>query len=323
MATQTRVLDLARLKEGSDLEGDCGSDPRIMPEWMDVERFKRGQQFFVRHSAAVVFALHCSLTMGFAIINLLNPLVFTNLSDTPQKSFKRYLKTLLHLYLWHTEDVWNESTVGHRSTQHVRSMHKYVRRQMSEEQGSVVHISQYDMGIVQAGFMAVAVMYPEKFGIKTTTEELEDYIFFWRGIGYLLGIDDRYNVCGCVSYSETYSICKEIEQKVMLHGFLVDTPEMFLPMADAYITGSNIPLGFGFKVHTKESVLLFSMEVIGSECSYTRNATLRNRIRVFIYKSMCCAIRWLPGFEKLLNYCVRKMCRYSMNLVHKQMRLEL
>src|ERR1700759_1985437 len=114
------------------------------------------------------------------------------------------------------------------------------------------------MAIVQAGFMAVPVMYPQHFGITARTEELEDYIFFWRGIGYLLGLEDEYNVCTRVSYAETYVLCKEIEEKEVMQG-LLNPPKDFDHMALAYIEGTNKPLYF--KLSSVEAILAFAVEV--------------------------------------------------------------
>jgi len=117
-------------------------------------------------------------------------------------------------------------------------MHRGVRESINKYDESTFHISQYDMALVQAGFMAVIIMYPIEFGVKCTVKELKDYIFFWRGVGYLLGIDDAYNICSG-DYLETYAVCKEIEVDVFLPGLHQPT-EKFALMADAYIDGVNL-----------------------------------------------------------------------------------
>src|SRR6218665_2937729 len=201
-------MNIESLKKGSTVIGDSGSDPKTPPDWMDLERFKRGQQFFQRHIAAISFSLHCSLIAGFEVTNLVQPLAFTKKSDTAPRALRRYLKTFVHVFLWHTDNVWDETTHGHRSTQKVRKMHNAVRRNMTSQIPTESHLTQYDMALVQAEFMASVLMYPSNFGIKCTKEELEDSVFFWRGIGYLLGIKDQFNICSG-NYKETYRLCKE------------------------------------------------------------------------------------------------------------------
>jgi hypothetical protein len=60
---------------------------------------------------------------------------------------------------------------------------------------SQVWVSQYDMSLVQSGFMGLIVMYPEKLGIRCTPSDLSDYCYFWYGLGHLLGINHENNMC--------------------------------------------------------------------------------------------------------------------------------
>lgn len=59
-----------------------------------------------------------------------------------------------------------------------------------------VFITQLDMSITQFAFVGLLATYPEKFGAGSATkEELEGFLHLWRSIGYLLGIEDRFNFC--------------------------------------------------------------------------------------------------------------------------------
>uniref|UniRef100_A0A1B6K519 Uncharacterized protein n=1 Tax=Homalodisca liturata TaxID=320908 RepID=A0A1B6K519_9HEMI len=59
-----------------------------------------------------------------------------------------------------------------------------------------IYVNQLDMSITQFGFVGLMVMFPGKFGAGSATEEeLEGFIHLWRGLGYLLGIEDKYNFC--------------------------------------------------------------------------------------------------------------------------------
>uniref|UniRef100_A0A1B6L0P3 Uncharacterized protein n=1 Tax=Graphocephala atropunctata TaxID=36148 RepID=A0A1B6L0P3_9HEMI len=59
-----------------------------------------------------------------------------------------------------------------------------------------VYVNQLDMSITQFGFVGLMVMYPNKFGAGSATEEeLDGFVHLWRGLGYLLGIEDKYNFC--------------------------------------------------------------------------------------------------------------------------------
>jgi hypothetical protein len=244
---------------------------------------------------SIVFALYCSLTTGLSITNLLEPLVFTKRSDTPSKALSRYVYTFLHIGLWHTGDVWNPEEQAAKSVQMVRCMHTKVAKQMNAAvQCGKLFISQYDMALVQCGFMGAVIMYPQSFGISCCVEELEDYTFFWRGIGFLLGIEDKYNMC-CGNYQETLTICKEIERKILLPSLRNPPPE-FPRMVDAYIEGTNMRrrvLSF-----SPNSVVAFSLSAMGQ--SYPA-LSVKDTVRLCWLKCIAFLIRWCPLFARLNN----------------------
>lgn len=55
-------------------------------------------------------------------------------------------------------------------------------------------ISQKDLVLTQFGFMGLAVLKRTYLGIVGSTEDIEGFIHFWRTIGYLIGIEDRYGI---------------------------------------------------------------------------------------------------------------------------------
>ena len=287
---------LDSLKNGSNLPGDSKSSSDEKPVWYDHGKFTRGQTFFKRHVAAIGYSMHLSLVSGFSIVNLLDPLVFTEASDTPEKALKRYVMTFYHIFLWMTGDVWDKSSKTYKSLKTVRGMHSHVAKRMKSKHPDQTYVSQYDMGLVQSGFFAAAMMYPERFGIHCTKEELDDYVFTWRVIGYLLGIKDEYNICSG-GYEESFTICKDIERQILLPA-LENPPKNFDLMADAYTHGINIPLVI--KIHSKLSVLALVWDGFGYPIPFKLSVT--DWIRFYFWQIYFFALYWLPGFEKLLNW---------------------
>ena len=297
-------LSLRDLQEGSMEVGDCGNDSESQPPWMDHDRFARGQKFFRDHTMPILLALYCSLTTGLSVSNLLDPLIFTQQSDTPMKALQRYVHTFLHVALWHTGNVWDSKDRAHKSVQNVRKMHSHVAKKMQGKCAGRLYVSQYDMALVQCGFMGAVSMYPQGFGICCTTENLEDYIFFWRGIGYLLGIKDKYNVCSG-DYKQTFTICKEIELKLLLPS-LKNPPVEFERMADAYIEGTNMRRRV-FRL-TKEAVIAFTLDVMGHP---RETLGYGDTLRVWWLKLIVFLIRWCPGFEQLNNrFILRNVSKF-------------
>lgn len=258
-------------EKGKRLPGDCGYSANEQPDWLNLDQFRAGQDFFVRHVAKLAFAMHCSLAVGFSMNNLLVPLVYTDMSETPKKSFKRYFMTFEYLRMWHTGNVWDPKSSAHKAVQRVRNMHNKVARNMTKsppeekietgENGLRRWLSQYDMATVQSGFFGAIVMYPAHFGLQTKRSELEAYVHFWRGIGYLLGIHDDFNLC-TNGLEEALSLVKEIEQTCLLPA-LKSPPPHFQHMSQAYMDGVNSELHFPF--YSMPSVTALSLDAMGEK----------------------------------------------------------
>ncbi len=290
------MLTLVDLQVGRHEEGDNGSDGSTPPLWYNKDRFSRGQDFFKRHLVSVTIAMHCSLVVGFSLPNLLEPLLFTNMSNSPEKSIKRYLTTFYYLLQWHTDDLFNNHSRAHKSLMKVRNMHKDVSKNMTNKKSNMrLYVSQYDMALVQYGFMAPTILYPSHFAIQCTEAELEDYIYFWKCVGYLLGMSDCYNMCLSDSYMHTVGVCKEIEQQVLLPTMLKPKPQ-FEVIAESYCQGIN--LYFHLPLFTKEAMFGFVYEIMNISGP---TLTWSNWIRVYLYKIFIKMLRYLPWFENKLN----------------------
>lgn len=48
------------------------------------------------------------------------------------------------------------------------------------------------MAITQFGFIGFTLLSAEELGIKATEEEFDSLVHFWRVIGYMLGMQDKY-----------------------------------------------------------------------------------------------------------------------------------
>ena len=293
---------LGDIKKGDQEQGDTDNSFHNPPSWLDKEKFRRGQAFFKNHASSLLLSLHFSLTTGFCITNLLEPLVFTKKSDTGPKAHKRYYQTSLHLLTWVFEEIWdNPKSLALRSIKAVRKMHKYVGKSMTKKLADTgnVYVSQYDMGIVQSGFMGAIIMYPEGFGCACNKSDLEDYIHFWRGMGWLLGIDDKYNICAG-NYEQTHSIVKSIERDMLLPG-LANPPKDFYMMVKAYIDGVN--MWSPIPIHSFESIKAMSMEGMGFSVP---SLSWADKLRFWFFKWIVFMLLWCPGFERLANTSVKR-----------------
>ena len=94
-------------------------------------------------------------------------------------------------------------------------MHQHVLKLMNSKTGKVVGrdeniwVSQYDMALTQWAFIGILILFPKECGLHPATkQELEELIHFWRVMGYLNGIEDRFNLCnGDYDYTFTLFDC--------------------------------------------------------------------------------------------------------------------
>lgn len=74
-------------------------------------------------------------------------------------------------------------------------------------------------------------------GIQATDEDLEAFIHFWRVIGYMIGVDDKYNLC-----TDSWSSTKPRLEAMLTYVFqpsldISSASEKFTEMSRALITG--------------------------------------------------------------------------------------
>ena len=114
---------------------------------IDIKRFNNGRRYFQDNIAMCVLAMLGSLVAGLSVINLLDPLVFTNKSNTSKKSLKRYLDTVRHVTLWHYDDILNPNSSARKSLKKVYDMHSHVKKSINKGINGR-HFTQYDMSLV-------------------------------------------------------------------------------------------------------------------------------------------------------------------------------
>ena len=298
-------MHLRRLKQSGADVSDSFSDSRLppaMPDGFDLHKFNKGKKFFQDNIFSCTFSMLASLISGLSVINLLKPLVFTEQSDSPIKALRRYFMTFRHVLFWHFGNVWDSSSNAYKSIEKVRTMHNSVRKKMmGGEDGrrnvQSMPLSQYDMSLVQCGFMGGIVMYPESAGIQSTMEDLSDYCYFWYGIGYLLGITDENNICSG-DVAETISICKEIETDILLPS-LKNPAEEFYPMAKALIDGMNLACRCRlFSVEAFLAISLSTMSVPYPKLSFV------DYLRMMLLRAFLVLVRYVPFCRSLLNRVV-------------------
>lgn len=147
-----------------------------------------------------------SLTGLFLILqcpDALEPLLSTGNSKDIPSLFNRYLNTILHVRNWYDYDIFNPETKGYKSIRMVRGMHKRLQQIMNDkftvsdvEGKPTLWMTQYEVSVTQFSFIGMALAYPKKCGlIKAKDKELVEVNYYWRVLGYMMGVEDEFNCC--------------------------------------------------------------------------------------------------------------------------------
>ncbi|XP_072399463.1 uncharacterized protein [Diabrotica undecimpunctata] len=175
-----------------------------LPTYYDEALYKRGQQFFFRHIFAMLFAKLNGLLAVLSIPTILNILVLTQKSSSDFTAYIRYISTIFHMVIWYKEDL-NPGSKLWRSIQEVNKKHTAASKKGYA--AGLCRISQADMAFTQFGFMGFQLARPGMVGLHNVSEEeWKAFIHVWRVVGYLMGIEERFNICR-ESVEETKEIC--------------------------------------------------------------------------------------------------------------------
>lgn len=166
-----------------------------------------------------------------------------------------------------------------------------------------IFVNQLDMSTTQFGFVGLMVAYPEKFGAAgATKDELEGFIHLWRSIGYLLGMEDKYNFCAG-SYDEVVQRCRSFVEnwaKTNFQHLTEDWEHMSRCLVEgmSYISSS----GGSFEVS-----MMYMCWVLDIPAPRLRTSlTWSQRFEFNMVKLMMTYAVRFPGVLPMLNWFIRR-----------------
>ncbi|XP_068225504.1 uncharacterized protein [Palaemon carinicauda] len=172
-----------------------------------------------------------------------------------------------------------------------------------------LYISQWDMVLTQYCFLGIMLAHPRSMGAWGATErDLEGFVHFWRGIGWLLGIEDKYNFCKGTA-AETKALCAEIERLVIIPN-LSRSGWNQEHMSSSLMDGINMMVpGLSYP-----AMLRFLADTLGlSVPLFVRNMSLRHIVQYWLMYFVFHFVFMIPGvvyfFNGLLRYALRRIQR--------------
>ncbi|KAK5647737.1 hypothetical protein RI129_002629 [Pyrocoelia pectoralis] len=275
-------------------------DRETLPPFYDEEKFKKGQEFYRKHMFAMFVAKFFGLLTVIATPTILKILVFTNMSSGPLTAYKRYLATVYHMCVWYENDFKPGSKLWD-SINKVKSMHCSASRRHCTAAGQ--RILQKDMGITQFGFMGFAVAVPEKVGIHNASkEELESFIHLWRVIGYIIGMDDKYNICKD-TLEETREICESLINNIFIGNITTKSAD-YEQLANALINGMWAMQPFlepkSFKTYLSDLLNIISNNnpVIQTQRLNFKQSFILYGLQMYLF---CLKFHWMRLFANFLQ----------------------
>ncbi|KKY16911.1 putative tat pathway signal sequence [Diplodia seriata] len=179
--------------------GELWKEVNTVPEWVDWEQIKRGQDVFYRYGSAALTGLaYQSLLGGMGAARVVETLARTGGFGT-KVARRRLFETTQHiLQCTRTLEGIQPGGEGWASSIRVRLLHAAVRQRilkLAETRPEYYSVEKYGVPINDLDSMATISVFSgtliwlswPRQGIYVREQEAVDYIALWRYIGYLVG----------------------------------------------------------------------------------------------------------------------------------------
>ncbi|XP_072762464.1 uncharacterized protein [Anoplolepis gracilipes] len=113
-------------------QGDCGRSQEKIPEWLNMDKYRRGQKFVRDHYSSVIISKLLSLMHIFSFNDALKPFIMGRQTHTPYLGFKRYLSTLRRILTWYDGEPWVKGTPAYNEMRFTRKMHSMMRKKLCQ-----------------------------------------------------------------------------------------------------------------------------------------------------------------------------------------------
>ncbi|CAG4933291.1 unnamed protein product [Colias eurytheme] len=231
-----KFIDGLFTKEATEQPSDTQKPEELdmsLPEWYDEKKFNQARRFYWDHCFQFSSSMLLGLVMVFAVPSILKVLISTRRSNSAFTSYRRYLSTVLHTQSWFEYDL-KPGSISWKSLFTVRVRH--IKAGLGAKSKGLGTVSQRDLALTQFGFIGISMLKPDKFGIRQMEAgDWEAYNHFWRTIGHLIGLEDKYNICR-PTFEETRQVCQILLERVFT-PCLENVPEYFEHMARAMLDG--------------------------------------------------------------------------------------
>ncbi|XP_011692192.1 PREDICTED: uncharacterized protein LOC105452613 [Wasmannia auropunctata] len=110
--------------------GDCNPSSLQIPEWLDIDKYRKGQKFVRENFASLFFGKIFGIIHIYTFNEFLKPIIISKGSHTPYLAFKRYTANLQQFIKWYDGEPWIEGTAAYKGMQFSRRMHLIIQSKL-------------------------------------------------------------------------------------------------------------------------------------------------------------------------------------------------
>ncbi|XP_025263764.1 uncharacterized protein LOC112637727, partial [Camponotus floridanus] len=112
--------------------GDNGRAQEKKPEWLDMNKYRRGQKFVRDHYASILISKILGNILIYSFNNSLKAVIINGNRHTLYLAFKRYLSLVRLLFTWYDGEPWLKGTQAYDNMKFTRTAHSLMKAKVYE-----------------------------------------------------------------------------------------------------------------------------------------------------------------------------------------------
>ncbi|EZA56901.1 hypothetical protein X777_02752 [Ooceraea biroi] len=121
---------LLELIPASFHQGNYDRSGTSVPEWFDIDKYRKGQKFVKDNYIAVVSCMLLAVLHMYSFEDIVRGFIMGGNVHIPYPAFHRYLSTIWRITNWFNGEPWVEGTTAFKDMRATRRLHLLVRRKI-------------------------------------------------------------------------------------------------------------------------------------------------------------------------------------------------
>lgn len=169
------------------------SDKMQLPWFYDDRKFKLVHKLYVSNRFACIAAIICGFLALLSDYRFMRILRGLTLNADPLQTYKHCIKVFVHIISLFNVELYRGSS-SWKSLEELKRF--FVQMNRASKQSQLSFISQRDLALMQFCVIGFMVSRSRFLGICATDEQMSALCHYWHVIGSMVGLQDKYNLCG-------------------------------------------------------------------------------------------------------------------------------